>query len=135
MIPIRQKRSKAQSWSVDILLAVVIFIGTFFIFYLLLNENENKTAINLKDEASLVIKQTASQDSYLRIVDNEEINESRFVTLKNVDYDELKRRFRVDGDFCIYLEDANGNLVLVNKTYVGIGSTNIGLNDIPCSQK
>lgn len=126
---------KAQSWSIDIALGVIIFIAAFFIFYTLLNPNQGSKASSLKEEASIVIKQVASEEAPLRIVDNEEINISRLNELKNLDYDELKRRLRIEGDFCIYLEDEKGNLVLINNSYKGVGSPNIIISGTPCSQK
>lgn len=42
---------------------------------------------------------------------------------------------RIGNDFCIYLEDENGNIVLINDTYRGVGSSNINVSKTPCSQK
>lgn len=127
--------SKAQSWSIDIILGVFIFIGAFFVFYALLGENPNTKAANLKEDASTVIKQLVSGGSPQRIVDNNEINLSKVNELKNLSYDELKRRLRIEGDFCIYIEDEKGNIVLINNSYKGIGAPTINLSDTPCSQK
>ena len=126
---------KAQSWSIDIILAVIIFIGTFFVFYTLLNINPNVKASALKEEASIVIRQVASGDTSIRIVDNNELNITKLNELKNLSYDELKRRLRIEGDFCIYIEDEKGNLMLINNSYKGIGSPIINLSGTPCSQK
>ena len=126
---------KSQSLSIDIALGVIIFMAAFFIFYTLLNANPNTKTSNLKEEASIIVKEIASGDSPLGIVDGNEINISKLGDLKNLSYDELKRRLRIEGDFCIYLEDEKGNLVLINNSYRGIGSPNINLSGTPCSQK
>lgn len=126
---------KAQSWSIDIALGVIIFIGAFFIFYALLNSNPNTKANDLREEASIVIKQVTSEGSLIRVVDGNEINISKLNELKNLSYDELKKRLRIEGDFCIYLEDDKGNLVLINNSYRGIGAQSINLSGTPCSQK
>ena len=126
---------KAQSWSIDIVLGVIIFIAAFFIFYSILNSNPNASAGNLKEQASIIIKQTTSGGSAVAIVNNNEINISKFNELKNLSYDELKRMLRVEGDFCIYLEDENGNVVLINNSFRGIGSPKINLSGVPCSQR
>ena len=127
--------SKSQTWSVDITLAVIIFIGAFFIFYLLLYQNSNTKASNLKDEASIIIKQVSSGDSSLKVLNKNEINATKINELKNLSYEELKQRLRVEGDFCIYVEDENGNIVLLNNSYKGVGSSNINISGTPCSQK
>ena len=125
---------KSQSWSIDISLAVLVFIGAFFVFYALLNANPNTKVTNLKKEASAIVKEIASDDAALRIIDGNELNESKSGQLKNLTYEELKRRLRVAGDFCIFLEDDKGNIVLINNTYKGIGSPNIYLNGTHCNQ-
>ena len=130
-----QINQKAQSWSIDVILGVIVFIGAFFVFYALLNENTKNTAGSLKEEASKVVKQVAAEDSLLRIVDNNEINETKLGQLKNLSYDELKSRLRVEGDFCIYIEDDKGYVVLINNSYKGIGSPDINISRTPCSQK
>ena len=126
---------KSQSWSIDVVLGVIIFMAAFLIFYALLNANPNAKVSNLKDEASIIIKQLVSGNTPPRIVDGNEINVSRVSDLKNLDYEELKRRLRVGSDFCIYIEDDKGNIVLINYSYKGVGAPNINLGDTPCSQK
>lgn len=128
-------KTKAQSWSIDITLGVIVFLGAFFIFYGLLSSNPNTTAAKLREQASGVINQVASDDSIIRVIDNDEINESKLNELKNLRYDELKGRLRVEGDFCIYLEDDKGYIVLINNTYRGIGAPTINISGTPCDQK
>lgn len=127
--------SKAQTWLIDIALGVIIFLAAFFVFYALLNANPSSKATSLKEEASTVIKQVASEEAPLRIVDGNVVNVSKLNQLKNFSYEELKRTLRIEGDFCIYLEDEKGNIVLINNSYKGIGSPDINLSGTPCSQK
>lgn len=127
--------SKSQSWSIDIALGVVIFIAAFFLFYLLLNADPNVKVGDLKEEASAVIKEVTAEGSSIRIIDGKEINESRLGELKNLSYNELKRRLGIESDFCLYFEDKNGYIVLINSSYKGVGSSSINLSDTPCSQR
>ena len=126
---------KAQSWSVDIALGVIVFMAAFFIFYSLLNANPNAKASNLKEEASIITKQFDSGDASIRIIDNNEVNTSKVNELKNISYNELKRRLRIESDFCIYFEDDKGYIAIINNSYRGIGAPNINLSGAPCSQK
>ena len=126
--------SKAQSWSIDIAIGVVIFIGAFFMFYALINANPNTKVEHLKEEASQVITQIVSSDSLLKVVEKNEINQSRLNQMKNLTYAELKRMLNIESDFCIYIEDDKGNIVLINDSYRGIGSSTINLSNVPCSQ-
>ena len=126
--------SKSQSWSIDISLGVVIFMAAFFIFYAILNTNQNTKFSDLRQEAATVVKLITSEGETI-ILNNNEVNLTKAGALKNLDYDELRRRLRIEGDFCIYIEDGNGNIVLINNTYKGIGAPNIMIGGTPCSQK
>ena len=119
----------------DIIIAVVIFISAFFIYYALVSSNPSEKAKSLKEDATSIIKQVGTEDSSLRVIDNKMLNESKLGGLKNLSYDDLKTMFRTEGDFCIYIEDDNGNIVIINNSYRGIGSSNINISGVPCSQK
>ena len=116
-------------------MGVIVFFAAFVIFYALLNSKPDEKISNLNQDASLVISQIASDEAVYKVVDANEINVSRLNQLKNTSYDELKRLLRVEGEFCIYLEDDGGFIVLINNSYGGIGSSNVNLSGVPCSQK
>ena len=126
--------SKSQTWSADIVLAVVIFMGTFVIFYVILYQNPNANVSNLKDQASTVIRQISSGDSSIKILNKNDVNVSKINELKNLSYDNLKQMLRVEGDFCIYIEDGTGNVVLINNSYRSVGSSSINISGTPCGQ-
>lgn len=125
---------KSQTWSVDIALAIVVFLGAFFIFYYFLGSNPSTQANILKQEAAVVITQATSENGAINILDNNSVSIAKVSELKKVSYDELKSRLRIDGDFCLYLEDEKGNIVLIGNTYKGLGSEKIMLGRTPCSQ-
>ena len=126
---------KAQAWSADIILAIVIFMGIFFVVFAIFNQDSSEKAKNLQQEASIIIKQLSGSDKSLRIISNNQVNASKIEELKNLSYDELKSRLRIEGDFCIYFEDEKGNIVLINNSNIGIGSSSINISGTPCSQK
>lgn len=128
-------RRKSQAWSVDVILAVVIFMGAFFLYYAIANSSSSSDVTALKADASSVIKQVSNEGDPLSIVSKQEINITKVSELKDMNYDELKSQFRVEGNFCIYIEDEKGNLVMINNSYRGVGSPNINISGVPCSQK
>ena len=67
------KFPKAQSWTIDITLGIIVFMAAFFVFYALLNANPSAKASNLKEEASSVIRQIASEETPLSVVDGDEV--------------------------------------------------------------
>ncbi|MEK6943289.1 MAG: hypothetical protein AABX00_04465 [Nanoarchaeota archaeon] len=129
------KDKKSQSWSIDVVLGFIIFMSAFFIAYTMISGNDEVKVDLLKKESLTIIKQVTSEDSKLKLVDNNEIDSEKIEELKAMDYEDLKRRLRADKDFCIYMEDSNGNLVLMNNNYLGIGSPDIDLAGTPCSQR
>ena len=126
---------KSQAWSVDVILAVVIFMGSFFLYYALANSGPGSEVAGLKADANSVIRQVSSEGNSLSIVSEQGINITKIGELKNMSYGELKSQLRVEGDFCIYIEDEKGNLVMINESYRGVGSQNINISGVPCSQK
>ncbi|MCF7799072.1 hypothetical protein K9M74_04150 [Candidatus Woesearchaeota archaeon] len=127
-------RRKGQTWSFDLLIAVVIFIVVIGIFYAFLADKQNPTdAESLQEEAKAI--------SHLL---NCDISPSNFCILKNGEIDQARLRALAEktpaqldelglmGSYCIYLEDANGNLVPVPITggnKAGIGTDDFMLND------
>lgn len=109
-------------------------MGAFFLFYAFVYDEPSGKAVKLKEEASQVMRQISSGDAALRITDQNEINLSKIAELKNLSYSELKSMLRVEGDFCIYLEDEKGNIVVLNNTYKGIGSSSINISNTPCNE-
>ena len=128
-------KKKSQAWSMDVILAVVIFIGAFFLYYVLASSNRGEKTGNLKEDALSVLKQISSEGSSLKIIDRQTINDTKIGELKNMNYDQLKNTLRVNGDFCIYIEDDQGKIVPINQSYMGVGSSSMNISGIPCGQK
>lgn len=111
----------SQAWSLDIMIAIVIFIGTIFIFYSILSNDQSSKVIELKEEASrLMANVNITKD--ITLID----------TLLMEDYDTLKKKLRIDNEFCIYLEDENGNLIEIREGSYGMGGEIIELGGKPC---
>ena len=100
---------------------------TFFI-----SGPSDATAEKLQQEAALVIKQVTTKNEELSIVYNNELNATKASYLKNLTYTELKRRLRIEGDFCIFIQDQEGNIISINNSYRGIGSPSIQIDGVPC---
>jgi hypothetical protein len=118
----------SQAWSMDIMIALVIFIGTIFVFYSILSGNQGDKTEELEKDASTVAKNI-----------NITKNISQVDELLQEDYDELKKKLRVKNEFCIFLEDEEGNIVPINPKdadQLGIGSGEImlGSENVPCTE-
>jgi len=123
---------KSQAFSMDLMIAFVIFIGTIFIFYSILSDRLSSKTGELEDEASVVLENIVSADSEVRITDGITVNETKLEELLGMEYSEIKDKIRIKNEFCIYLEDEDGNIIYI-QDLPGIGSDKINISDVPCA--
>jgi hypothetical protein len=125
---------RSQVGSFDIMIAVVIFIGTIFVVYSAFANSPKSNAKDLESEASIVLENVASQNPELGLIEGTEISEAKLQQLLGEDYELIKQQMRVKNDFCIFLEDQDGSLVYLSQGTPGIGSNKIkiGLNEESC---
>lgn len=115
---------KSQAWSMDIMIAMVIFIGVIFVFYSILSPNGGDKTGELKNDALIIAENI-----------NITKNISYIEELLGEDYSELKKKLRVKNEFCIFIEDEEGYVIRVNPDdpgQLGIGSDKINISDVPC---
>ena len=104
------KIKKSQSFSVDFIIAIVVFMGVIILFYQLLNPGTEPKTIELQEEAALVARHTEEQTSPLSILDKDTVDEVKLQTLvdsvnEEGGYEALKSELGIINDFCIYFED------------------------------
>ena len=121
----------SQAWSLDVMLAVVIFLGTIFFFYAILNTAQGDKSDELRAEASKVLERVLSESSDASIAEGNKINSTKLQDLLG-NYSGIKGKLRVKNDFCIYFEDEDGNIMYINASYTGFGSTIINVSGSPC---
>ena len=85
---------------------------------------------DLEQEAKILLDTVTAEGTGL--VQSNELLEDKVKSLSNMDYDEFKHTLGLKSDFCVYFEDANGNLIKVNGVDHGIGSEKIKINGKPC---
>jgi len=123
---------KSQAFSMDIMIALVIFIGTIFVFYSILSGGEETKTVELEDEASLILKNIASDDSEVRITDGVVVNETKLEDLLGMEYSDIKKKLRIKNEFCFFLEDEDGNIIYIEAGKPGVGSDKIKISDESC---
>ena len=114
----------SQAWSMDIMLAFIIFIGTIFIFYSIISGKHVDKEEELREDASIVL-------GGLNITENI----SQIEELIYEAYPDLKKKLRTENDFCIFLEDEDGNIIYIRPDQPGIGSKKIMISDEPCGKE
>jgi len=133
-----EKRAQGQSWSLDIILGVVIFMLIIGIFYTLLSNNKKTDIGDIQLEASTLsgnLDSSSGINSSLAVIEQGTIDDMKLETLYDSDYNTLKRQFGIQGDFCIYIVDQYGKLVTVDTSggeMIGFGNGNLSINGKPC---
>lgn len=115
----------------DVMLAIVIFVGTIFVFYAIFSSSQKGTS-ELEKDASKVLKSVSSEDPDVGIMDGIEVDEAKLEQLLGKDYSIIKERIRTEKDFCIFLEDEDGDVIYISPGQAGIGSGKIRISDVPC---
>jgi hypothetical protein len=126
-------KKRAQSWSFDIALAVVIFILTTITFFSFSNSDNSRKLSVVESESHYILEHAKTENSPLQIVNNQEVDQVKLQQFASTDYDELKKLAGVKNDFCIFFEDEDGNVVLIGNSK-GIGSSKINVSGTPCTE-
>lgn len=134
-----EKRGHGQSWSLDIILAFVIFMLIVGIFYIMLSKNNKPDIADIQVEASVLSSNLDSStgiDTKLKIINDGALDKQKLIELYESQYDTIKNQFGITGDFCIYIVDQNGNIVTVNTTTGdlknGFGNGELVINGVQC---
>lgn len=135
------KREKiGQTWSIDLIIGVIVFMLIIATFYAFIGSKSETSIENLKEDATVASTKLLAEDgSTSSIVRNGEIQKTDLDTLCDKTYNDVKAKLGIESEFCIYLEDANGNIIPcgsgINKK-AGIGNNkDINISDnIRCGQ-
>jgi len=87
---------------------------------------------DLEREAKTLLDTVATEGTSMSLVKSNELLDEKIKSLRDMDYNEFKGILGVKSDFCVYFEDATGNLIKVDGIELGIGSEKIQINGKPC---
>lgn len=87
---------------------------------------------SLEQEANIVIAKLTDGHEGISLLSSNEIDAGKLSMLDKMDYNEIKGMLGVKNDFCVYFEDATGNIVKIDGINPGIGSDKIYVNGEPC---
>lgn len=126
---------KGQTFSTDAIVAVVMFvIAVIMLYYLSGPATTNKQSAKLQSEAEKLPATLSSQQNLTSVfIQGSKIDEQKLREAINLSYDNLKSLLGVESDFCIYLEDENGNIVPMEGK-VGIGSPLANFSGKGCNE-
>ncbi len=128
------KQKRGQNWSIDIMIAVALFAFILSLFFLKLSSMQRGELRLLVDTAEVInAKMETSEDGGgWELIQGGEIDWEDFRGLSGWDYEYLKNELGIEGEFCIYIEDEEGNIITINGTTLGVGSDNLTVGNFSC---
>lgn len=116
---------RAQIWSLDLMVAVGIFIVVIITFFYIIDQlSKTNKFLELTTEGEIisdVLISSEPEEDLSTVVENI-VKEEKLMELANKNYDDLKRELGIRGDFYIHFEDEEGNIIYIYDDIVGIGS-------------
>ena len=124
----------SQALSIDIMLGIIVFIGAIFFFYSVFSHDKENDITALEDDASKIMKSVSSEEyEDISVLTGSEIDMEKLQALLAESYPDMKNKLRVGSDFCIFIEDEEGNVIYLSAAESGVGSSKISVSDIPCN--
>jgi len=145
--------NKAQTWSIDILVAVFIFVAVFIMFTGIMVSMSKSQDNRMLSEKGEKITKLLSTESPVSFIKGNKVDDSKLKQIVG-NYDALKTEFNYE-KFCVYFEDENGNLIPIKGyqvdeygspildlngdpiivEYNALGNKDASVNTVPCGVK
>ncbi len=128
---------KSQTLSMDLMIAIMIFVGMMTLFFgVMMFRSYSTSDKDLNNEGMHIIK---SLESEVSVIEDNQIKEEKIHELMEKDYDEIKSELGIRNEFCIFIEDENGKVIPVQneegEIYYGVGSGNVEIGEgMVCGQ-
>lgn len=88
---------------------VLVLVVAFFAFIVSVYEKSSETGktINAQEITEIIL-----DDHYISFANNGVVDEDKLKEIQQIDYATLKSRLNAKNDFCVYIEDANGDVIV-----------------------
>ncbi|MDD5086343.1 MAG: hypothetical protein PHV16_01195 [Candidatus Nanoarchaeia archaeon] len=137
---------KAQTWSLDLMIAILIFIVVIISFFYIINSSLQETDTDkLKQEAEFIPERLISSDTNNNqiyqgvneespggnIIDDKYLNNLVEKSKTPEGYEEIRKELGIQGDFYIHFEDEEGNIIYIDddNDIAGIGHEDVEIVD------
>jgi hypothetical protein len=122
-------KKNSQIWSLDSIIASVIFVTSIVVFILIITTNNSKTTHeDIEKESSKINQLISRTDSGVTsFLIGPNIDIEKLSNLQKYNYTQLKSTMAIRSDFCIYFEDMEGNIINISN-YTGAESFGLGHN-------
>ncbi len=100
------------------LVLIVAFLAMFVSIY-----DKSSEHIDAEEITAMIL-----DDRYISFANNGVVDEIKLKAIKSMKYSEFKKSLNAKNDFCIYLEDENGNIILAK------GSSKLSMDGLACEE-
>ncbi|MFH1915649.1 MAG: hypothetical protein ABIJ21_00140 [Nanoarchaeota archaeon] len=133
-----QKRGgkPGQAWSLDLIIAVVIFVVVMTLFYTLLVREPKADITLLKREGKYISDRlpVGSGGGNCSFIDGRYVDIDQIQKCYLSDADQFKQENNIKSRFCIYMTDQNGRVITIdNRT--GFGFNDLNISGVPCGEQ
>jgi hypothetical protein len=126
-----KKNLKAQAWSIDIVIGVVLFLILIVVIYTLIATNPVNDA-ELRRNADLLHSKLDStkntDDSIPKILTDNKLNPEELKNLLDENYNEMKAALGLTQDFCIVITYTSGGIYEIDTDKYSYGNSADNLN-------
>jgi len=125
---------KGQAISIDLILALLVFVsvivGFFYVVSILSEKDETGT---IKRQGEDIPRSLQANVSKFAFIKGNQIDIAKLLEFADQDYRQLQNSLGISNDFCIFIEDENGNVIPIEdssgKKKAGIGSSKVTLGN------
>jgi hypothetical protein len=131
---------KAQTWSMDLIIAMVIFVLIITIFYSLLSSPQNLKPQQLQEEGQKIASKLESSPTTCDILDHGDIDRDQLQKCFASNPEVFRQQAGLTSHFCIYIQDQNGRTIAipdstdVTKSRLGFGDSEMKVAQKNCSE-
>lgn len=128
------RKKNAQAWSIDMIIAVVIFVLMISVLYTVLNREARVDLIDLQVDANNGISRLSDKEAETcNFLDGQTVNVTQLEACFNQDPDTIRQQLGIENKFCLYLEDKEGRVIYISDR-PGAGDNELIIGPTPCGQ-
>lgn len=119
------KTKLGQNWSLDLIIGVIVFVMVIAVFYAILNTETESDFKKVQEDAQVAvakISMSGESSTKINLIKEGVIDKNTYDELCEETYDEVRTLLAIESEFCIYLEDFDGSMILCENGRAGIGN-------------
>ena len=124
----KKRGKKAQTWSLEVFMAIMVFLIATVMFYSIIYTTPNNK--ELSKEAGLITKSISSNELF----EDGLLTEDEAQTLAEKNCEELKQYFNTNKKICVYIKNQKGEIVPLSPEVKVAGCPGIDIGDIKCGE-